>query len=72
VSLAELEQFMLPKMSDGAHDREHVYRVLNYAMDIAGYESNVNYEVLSADSMLHDIGCAEQRLKAATSTASLR
>lgn len=44
----------------GAHDREHVYRVLYTAMDIVKYEDNVNYDVLIAACLLHDIGRKEQ------------
>ena len=30
-----LEKFMLTHMQDSAHDRQHVYRVLNNAIEIA-------------------------------------
>lgn len=55
-----LENYMLSCMTDAAHDREHVYRVLYNALEIAGEESNVNYDILIAACLLHDIGRKEQ------------
>jgi uncharacterized protein len=57
---SKIEAFMLEKMSDSAHDCEHVYRVLNYALDIAESESGVDYDVLITACLLHDIARAEQ------------
>ncbi len=57
---AQIETYMLDCMRDSAHDREHVYRVLYFAMDIAGHEENVNKDVLIAACLLHDIGREEQ------------
>ena len=51
-----LDQYMQQSMKDSAHDREHVYRVLYAAMDIAHTESDVDYDVLIAACLLHDIG----------------
>jgi uncharacterized protein len=47
-------------MTDSAHDIEHVYRVLNYALNMAQYENDVNIDILMAACLLHDIGRAEQ------------
>lgn len=47
-------------MEDSAHDREHVYRVLFHALEIAKTESHVDYDVLIAACLLHDIGRKEQ------------
>ena len=55
-----LENFMLSCMEDSAHDKEHVYRVLYNALDIAKTESNVDYNVLITSCLLHDIGRKEQ------------
>lgn len=55
-----IEKYMLQCMSDSAHDREHVYRVLFTALEIAEYENNVDYDVLIASCLLHDIGRREQ------------
>ena len=55
-----LEKYMHDCMQDSAHDREHVYRVLYTALDIAAHEENVNYDVLIAACLLHDIGRKEQ------------
>lgn len=55
-----IENYMLECMQDSAHDREHVYRVLYGALDIAGYESCADYDILTAACLLHDIGRAEQ------------
>ncbi len=55
-----IEEYMLSCMDDSAHDKDHIYRVLYAALDIAGYESEVNYEVLICACLLHDIGRREQ------------
>lgn len=55
-----LENYMLSCMEDSAHDKEHVYRVLYTALDIAGTETNVDYDVLICACLLHDIGRKEQ------------
>lgn len=55
-----LENYMLSCMDDSAHDREHVYRVLYYALEIAWTLEDVDYDVLIAACLLHDIGRKEQ------------
>lgn len=55
-----VESYMLECMSDSAHDKEHVYRVLNNALTIAAEERNVNYDVLLCACLLHDVGRREQ------------
>ncbi len=55
-----LENFMLSCMEDTAHDKEHIYRVLYNGLEIAKTEKNVNYDVLIAACLLHDIGRKEQ------------
>ena len=57
---ANIEGYMLSCMKDSAHDREHVYRVLYNALNIAAAESDVDYDVLIAACLLHDIGREEQ------------
>jgi uncharacterized protein len=54
------EKYMLSCMDDSAHDKDHIYRVLYVAMDIAGYEDGVDYDVLICACLLHDIGRREQ------------
>lgn len=54
-----LENYMLACMDDSAHDREHVYRVLYNALEIAKGEQ-ADYDVLIAACLLHDIGRSEQ------------
>lgn len=56
----EIESYMHQCMDDSAHDREHIYRVLYIALDIAKYEKNINYDILIAACLLHDIGRREQ------------
>lgn len=56
----KLEAYMQKCASDDSHDSEHIYRVLYVAMEIAETEENVNYDVLIAACLLHDIGRAEQ------------
>lgn len=59
----ELEAYMLSCMEDNAHDSvhgsEHIYRVLNAALEIAEQEENIDYDVLIAACLLHDIGRKE-------------
>jgi uncharacterized protein len=55
-----LEDYMLSCMEDSAHDAEHIYRVLYNALQIARDEENVNYDILIAACLLHDIGRKEQ------------
>ncbi len=50
------EKYMLNFMQDSAHDREHVYRVVNLCLEIAKSETNVDYDVLICSAFLHDIG----------------
>lgn len=42
----KLENYMLECMNDSAHDKEHIYRVLYSALDIASCEEDVDYDVL--------------------------
>jgi len=51
-----IENFMLDKMNDSTHDKHHIYRVLNAALDIAKYEANVDMDILTTACLLHDIG----------------
>lgn len=55
-----IENYMNACMTDSAHDKEHVYRVLYNALNIAETEENVDYDVLIAACLLHDIGRKEQ------------
>jgi uncharacterized protein len=59
-TFSRIEAYMLECMKDSAHDKEHVYRVLYFAMDIAKFERDVNMDVLIAACLLHDIGRPEQ------------
>ena len=58
---AKLEEYMLLRMQDSAHDRQHVYRVLNNAIEIAKGEDHVNMDVLMVAALLHDIGRADEK-----------
>ncbi|SHI16603.1 uncharacterized protein SAMN02745823_02951 [Sporobacter termitidis DSM 10068] len=64
-----IEDYMLLCMKDSAHDRDHIYRVLYVALDIASYEEHVDYDVLIAACLLHDIGREEQFLDPAVDHA---
>lgn len=55
-----LENYMLSCMVDSAHDKEHIYRVLYNALEIAEHEADVDYDVLICACLLHDIGRKEQ------------
>lgn len=56
----ELEAYMLSCMNDSAHDKNHIYRVLYVALDIAGHETGVDFDILITACLLHDIGREEQ------------
>lgn len=55
-----IEKYMISCMSDSAHDKEHIYRVLYNALNIAETENNVDCDVLIAACLLHDIARKEQ------------
>lgn len=55
-----VENYMKECMRDSAHDREHIYRVLYAAVDIASYEKDVNLDILIIAALLHDIGRIKQ------------
>lgn len=55
-----IEKYMLQCMKDAAHDREHVYRVLHNAVEIAQDSPEVDWDVLIAAALLHDISRTEQ------------
>ena len=55
-----LENYMLSCMTDSAHDKAHIYRVLYHALEIAKEEKAVDYDVLITACLLHDIGRKEQ------------
>ena len=55
-----LENFMLSCMDDAAHDKEHIYRVLYHALEIAKTEDKADLDILTAACLLHDIGRKEQ------------
>ncbi|MBQ8814547.1 MAG: HD domain-containing protein [Lachnospiraceae bacterium] len=55
-----VENYMLSCMKDSAHDKEHIYRVLYNALQIAAGEENVDYDVLICACLLHDVGRQEE------------
>ncbi|MCM1388485.1 MAG: HD domain-containing protein [Bacillus sp. (in: Bacteria)] len=55
-----LEDYMNVCMEGITHDKQHVYRVLYTALDIAQTEPDVDYDVLIAACLLHDIGRKDQ------------
>ena len=55
-----LESYMLSCMDNNAHDKEHIYRVLYTALEIAQSEKDVDFDILIAACLLHDIGRKEQ------------
>ena len=58
-TFALLERYMHSCAGDSAHDAEHIYRVLYNALEIAKTEA-VNYDILIAACLLHDVGRKEQ------------
>ena len=64
VGFSDVEAYMKSCLCDVAHDAEHVYRVLNYALQIAENEGRVeveiDFEILTVACLLHDIARPEQ------------
>jgi uncharacterized protein len=56
----QIEGYMQECMTDSAHDKEHIYRVLYMALDIAKYEQQIDMEILIVSALLHDIGREDQ------------
>lgn len=52
----KIEAYMISCIREAVHDMDHVYRVLNFALYIAEQEPGVDYDVLIAAALLHDIG----------------
>ena len=52
----QIEAYMLSCVRETVHDMDHIYRVLNFALYIAEREQSVDYDVLIASALLHDIG----------------
>lgn len=52
----QIEAYMLSCVKETVHDMDHIYRVLNFALYIAEQEPSVDYDVLIASALLHDIG----------------
>lgn len=69
-TFALIEGYMLSCMKDAAHDKEHVYRVLNNAVRIGRAEDAVDWDVLIAAALLHDISRPEQIADPAVDHAS--
>jgi len=56
-----IEKYMLECMNDSAHDPEHIYRVLYLSLNIASKSTEkINFNVLIASCLLHDIGREKQ------------
>ena len=55
-----LENYMLSCCADSSHDKEHIYRVLDNGIRIGREEGNVDWDVLIAACLLHDVGRPEQ------------
>ncbi len=59
----EIENYMKECVKETAHDTEHIYRVLGNCLKIAANESQVDYDILLAAALLHDIGRDGQKKK---------
>jgi uncharacterized protein len=56
-----IEKYMYECMQDTAHDPEHIFRVLYQSLNIASKRTEkINYDVLIASCLLHDIGREKQ------------
>lgn len=55
-----IEEYVRSCMQDIAHYKDHIYRVLYVALDIAKHEKHVDTDVLVASCLMHDIGRKSQ------------
>jgi uncharacterized protein len=56
-----IENYMYECMKDAAHDPEHIFRVLYLSLNIASkITENINFDILIASCLLHDIGREQQ------------
>jgi len=56
-----IENYMYECMKDAAHDPEHIFRVLYLSLNIASKRiEKINFDILIASCLLHDIGREEQ------------
>jgi len=56
-----IENYMYECMKDTAHDPEHIFRVLYLSLNIASkINEDINFDILIASCLLHDIGREEQ------------
>jgi uncharacterized protein len=56
-----IENYMYECMKDTAHDPEHIFRVLYFSLNIASkIKKKINFDILIASCLLHDIGREEQ------------
>lgn len=58
----KIENYMKENCGESVHDEDHIYRVLYNALDIAEHEKgeNINFDVLIAACLLHDIGRVQE------------
>ena len=59
-TFALLESYMAACAVDSAHDKAHIYRVLDNALTIGREEAGVDWDILIAACLLHDVGRPEQ------------
>lgn len=59
----KIYDYMCSCAEETAHDRDHVCRVLNYALKIASAEREADYDILIAAALLHDIGRGNKKQK---------
>lgn len=50
-----IEAYLNQHLKDSAHDRQHIDRVLYAALDIGEHEQDVNFDILIAACLLHDV-----------------
>jgi len=58
--IEKIRKIAKKELACSAHDMEHVMRVYNMAMKIAKTEKNVDYEILKAAVLLHDIARSKE------------
>lgn len=57
----EIESYMLECMKDTVHDKLHVCRVVNYAVQIMEKTKAADFDIVVAAALLHDIGRTEEQ-----------
>ena len=58
--LLQIKDYVSEKLSCSAHNLDHVLRVYQLSLTLARHESNVDFEILEASVLLHDLARVQE------------